>query len=93
MTSDTLPKLYTLTGHDEASLSDTLTSQIEKENIDIEELNLVTSESVPDDADCLMINGPQKDITADEKDRKWRPCADIHGLYRNGYAESGRTFE
>ena len=69
MTSDTLPKLYTLTGHDEASLSDTLTSQIEKENIDIEELNLVTSESVPDDADCLMINGPQKDITADEKDR------------------------
>ena len=46
-----------------------LTSQIEKENIDIEELNLVTSESVPDDADCLMINGPQKDITADEKDR------------------------
>ena len=69
VTSDTLPKLYTLTGHDEASLSDTLTSQIEKENIDIEELNLVTSESVPDDADCLMINGPQKDITADEKDR------------------------
>ena len=63
VTSDTLPKLYTLTGHDEASLSDTLTSQIEKENIDIEELNLVTSESVPDDADCLMINGPQKDIT------------------------------
>ena len=44
VTSDTLPKLYTLTGHDEASLSDTLTSQIEKENIDIEELNLVTSD-------------------------------------------------
>ena len=35
----------------------------------IEELNLVTSEAVPDDANCLMINGPQKDITADEKDR------------------------
>ena len=69
VTSDTLPKLYTLTGHDEASLSDTLTSQIEKENIDIEELNLVTSEAVPDDANCLMIDGPQKDITADEKDR------------------------
>ncbi|MFQ9389032.1 MAG: hypothetical protein ACLR1V_09795 [Coprococcus sp.] len=38
VTSDSLPKLYTLTGHDESSPGDTLTSQIEKENIDIEEL-------------------------------------------------------
>ena len=35
----------------------------------MEDLNLITSESVPEDADCIMINAPQKDISADEKDR------------------------
>lgn len=69
VTSDTLPKLYVLTGHNEASIPDSLSSQIAKENIDVEDLNLITSESVPEDADCIMINAPQKDISADEKDR------------------------
>lgn len=69
VTSDTLPKLYVLTGHNEASIPDSLSSQIAKENIDVEDLNLITSESVPENADGIMINAPQKDITADEKDR------------------------
>ena len=69
VTAEELPKLYSMTGHDEASLTATLKSQIAKENIDVEELNLVTSEAVPEDADCVLINSPQKDITADEKTR------------------------
>ncbi|MCD7819300.1 MAG: GldG family protein [Lachnospiraceae bacterium] len=64
--SDELPKLYTLTGHGELELTDTLTQSIEKENIEIEELNLVTSDTVPDDADCLLICSPTSDLSEAE---------------------------
>ncbi|MCC8066770.1 MAG: Gldg family protein [Clostridiales bacterium] len=63
LTTEDLPKLYTLTGHGELELTDTLTSSIEKENIEIEELNLVTSDAVPDDADCLLICSPTSDLS------------------------------
>ncbi|MCC8137804.1 MAG: GldG family protein [Clostridiales bacterium] len=66
LTSDNLPKLYTLTGHNELELTDTLTTSIEKENIEVEELNLVTSDAVPDDADCLLICSPTSDISEAE---------------------------
>ncbi len=63
LTSDSLPKLYTLTGHNELELPDDLITSIEKENIEVEELNLVTSDAVPDDADCLLICSPTSDIS------------------------------
>ncbi|MCD7766684.1 MAG: GldG family protein, partial [Lachnospiraceae bacterium] len=66
LTSDDIPKLYTLTGHNELELTDTLTTSIEKENIEVEELNLVTSDAVPDDADCLLICSPTSDISEAE---------------------------
>lgn len=66
VTSDELPKLYVLKGHDEVSLSDTLSDQIAKENIDTEDLSLITSETVPEDAACVLISAPQKDISEDE---------------------------
>ncbi|MCC8044277.1 MAG: Gldg family protein [Clostridiales bacterium] len=66
LVSDDLPKLYTLTGHNELELTDTLTSSIEKENIEIEELSLLSSDGVPEDADCLMILSPTSDISSTE---------------------------
>ncbi len=69
LTSDGLPQLYTLTGHGEISLSDTLTQSIEKENIDVEELNLVTADTVPEDADCLLIASPTSDLSASEAEK------------------------
>ena len=41
-------------------------SAIEKENIEVQELNLLTAGTVPEDASCLMINAPQKDFSDDE---------------------------
>ena len=69
VTAEEIPVLYTLTGHDEASLTASLTSSIEKENIAIESLNLLTSETVPDDAEILLIYGPLSDISEDEKNK------------------------
>ncbi|MCD8346795.1 MAG: Gldg family protein [Lachnospiraceae bacterium] len=64
--SDDVPKLYTLTGHNELELTDSLVTSIEKENIEIEELSLLTSDGVPEDADCLMILSPTTDISSSE---------------------------
>lgn len=68
VTSDNLPVLYTLDGHGEKSLDSTLQENIEKANMEIKSLNLLTEESVPEDADCLMINSPSTDISEDERD-------------------------
>ena len=68
VTSENLPILYTLDGHGEKELDSTLKEDIEKANIDIQSLNLLTEEKVPDDAACLLINAPTSDISETEKD-------------------------
>lgn len=67
--SDDLPVLYTLTGHREPELDDTAIHSIEKNNIQIKSLNLVTSEQIPDDADCLLIYAPAADLSEAEADK------------------------
>ena len=64
--SDNLPVLYQLTGHDEQSLGSSLTDSIEKNNIEIQDLSLLTEESVPDDAAVLLICSPSRDISEEE---------------------------
>lgn len=66
--SEDLPIIYTLDGHGEKEISSTLKEDIEKANIEIKSLNLITEESVPEDAACLMINAPATDIAETEKD-------------------------
>ena len=68
VTSENLPILYTLDGHGEKELDSTLKEDIEKANIDIQSLNLLTEEKVPEDAACLLINAPTSDISETEKD-------------------------
>ena len=68
VTSEDLPVLYTLDGHGEKELDSTLQEDIQKANIDIKSLNLITEEKVPDDAACLLINAPTSDISESEKD-------------------------
>ena len=69
VTAEEIPVLYTLEGHDEASLSASLTASIEKENIELRSLSLLTSEAVPEDARILLIYGPLSDISAEEKEK------------------------
>ena len=67
--SENLPKVYLLTGHGESSLSDSFTSAVKQQNIEMAELSLLTLESVPADADCILINAPQSDISLDEQSK------------------------
>lgn len=64
--SEDIPKIYLLSGHGEASLSTSFTSAVEKENMELAELSLLTLEAVPEDADCVLIVGPQSDLSAAE---------------------------
>lgn len=66
VTTANLPKVYTLTGHGEAGLSSLASESIEKENIDMAELTLLTLDTVPSDADAVIITAPQKDLTENE---------------------------
>lgn len=66
VTSENNPIIYTLEGHGEASFSSSLTELVEKSNMETQSLNLLTEEAVPEDAGCLMIASPTKDISADE---------------------------
>lgn len=68
VTNEDLPKIYTLTGHGESSISSTFTTAIEKENMEVAELSLLTVDAVPEDADCVIIYIPQSDISAEEKE-------------------------
>ena len=66
VTTDILPKVYTLTGHGEMTLSDTYKKYITEKSMELNELNLVSLSAVPDDCDSVLICTPEKDITADE---------------------------
>ena len=63
--SENTPVIYELTGHGEASLDSGITTQITNDNYEIEELNLLTQNEIPDDCAMLVINAPQKDFTND----------------------------
>lgn len=65
-TSESLPIMYVLGGHNEAEVTTTMKSAIEKQNIEIKDLNLVSQEAVPEDADCLFVNAPASDFSEDE---------------------------
>lgn len=66
VTTDNLPKMYTLSGHSEQQLSQTITDAVEKQNISTEELNLLASQDVPEDCDVLAIICPGTDCSEEE---------------------------
>jgi len=66
VTSETLPKIYSLNGHGENTISESFSTALTKENMDIEELSLLTTKHIPEDTSCLLINAPQSDISSEE---------------------------
>lgn len=68
VSSDNVPKVYTLTGHGESELSDTLTTLIERDNMETGNLSLLMIEDVPEDASVVVINAPTSDLSGDEAD-------------------------
>ena len=68
VTSEDLPTVYALTGHGEDELPSSLQDGIQRDNILLEELSLLSLDSVPSDAGALIIYSPQSDISKEEAD-------------------------
>ena len=66
VTSDELPMVYSVSGHGEASAGSSLTSLMTKQNVSLNDLNLMTSGGIPEDCDCLLINAPTSDYSEQE---------------------------
>ena len=66
VTSDVVPKVYVLTGHGESSLGSNFTEVLSKLNCESEELDLMVSDSVPEDCEVLIINGPTSDLSSED---------------------------
>ena len=64
--TEDLPQLYVLEGHGETELPSTFSDSIEKENIEVNTLSLLTAKEVPEEADAVLIYNPQSDISEDE---------------------------
>ena len=68
VSSENIPKVYTLTGHGEGELSSTIETLIERDNLESGTLSLLMIEDVPEDASVVVINAPTSDLSADEAD-------------------------
>ncbi|MBQ3151691.1 MAG: Gldg family protein [Clostridia bacterium] len=66
VTTDTLPVVYYLTGHNEYSMITAVEKEIMAQNIALNELDLMLQKTVPDDCECLIILSPSVDITEKE---------------------------
>lgn len=69
VTTDVLPTVYTLTGHNETTFGTNLSAQLESENLAQKTLSLLTEETVPEDCDLLVIAAPKQDLTAEELEK------------------------
>lgn len=69
VTSEDIPVVYTLQGHGELEINSSLTESLERANYQVENLNLLTEENVPEDTGCLVISSPQTDISEEEAEK------------------------
>ncbi|MBR1862075.1 MAG: Gldg family protein [Lachnospiraceae bacterium] len=64
--SDDMPVMYITEGHGEYELEAGYTAALSKANIEYETINLMSADGVPEDAACLLINGPMGDFSDDD---------------------------
>lgn len=60
------PKVYRLTGHGEMELDSTALQTIQNQNLELEDLSLLTAQAVPEDGAALILNAPTADYTQEE---------------------------
>lgn len=66
VTSEERPVCYEITGHGETKLSGAFLNAFAKANYDLEEVSLLTLDSIPDDVAGIIINGPTADFVEED---------------------------
>jgi len=58
--------MYVVSAHGETELGEKVTDLVNKANVDIAELDVISQNTIPEDCDILFINGPVTDISDEE---------------------------
>lgn len=66
VTGDNNTKIYAITGHGEADVTESFTGSLTKANVEVESLNLISKESIPEDAQAILIMAPQSDYSTED---------------------------
>lgn len=66
VTGDNNTKIYAITGHGEADVPESFTGSLTKANVEVESLNLISEESIPEDAQAILIMSPQSDYSTED---------------------------
>ena len=61
-------KIYVLNGHNEAPLEEGYFNVLNKNNIQVDDISLIT-EDIPEDCELLLINGPTDDLSKADADK------------------------
>ncbi|MCM1050194.1 MAG: Gldg family protein [Clostridiales bacterium] len=69
VTTDDMPKIYVITGHNELALEEKYIDAVQKENIEYNTLSLLSTSEIPQDADAIIINAPISDFSADDANK------------------------
>ncbi len=69
VTSNHVPKIYCITGHSELELEDELKSRIENALYEVESINLLMHDDIPDDGDIIFILGPFSDFNPEDAEK------------------------
>lgn len=68
VTSEELPVMYVMGGHNEVALTDTQKSLFLKNNIELKDYSATTGAAIPEECDILFINYPEYDFTQAQVD-------------------------
>lgn len=66
LSEDQLLKAYAVTGHNEVSFTESFADVLTKNNVNVSDLSLLTTESIPDDCNLLILNTPMSDYNDSE---------------------------
>lgn len=66
VTSTETPVVYNITGHNEAEIDEALQKEIEKLNLEIKDLTLLTEDRIPKDAAGIIISAPAGDFSSED---------------------------
>lgn len=63
VTTESIPTVYILTGHGEATLNETVLDYMDIISMNVDTLNLMKTDGIPENADCILIYNPKQDIS------------------------------
>lgn len=69
VTSEDMPKMYIIEGHGELAFEQDFNNTIAKSNVEYESINLLKYDSIPEDAECIVINAPTADFSEDDTNK------------------------